>query len=32
MNFKRQIPAAFAAILFSLPTAQAAELAWRIEA
>ncbi len=32
MNFKRLILAAFAAILFALPTTQAAELAWRIEA
>ena len=32
MNFKRLILAALPAILFALPTAHAAELAWRIEA
>ena len=32
MNSKRPIMAALAAFLFALPTAQAAELAWRIEA
>jgi hypothetical protein len=32
MNFKRLTMAALAAILFALPTAQAAEIAWRIEA